>query len=68
MFYPAEGFPDLLRSYAKAILKDQPKDVYSYSYEHFMNAIENRSIAEELKAAAVEDGKEGEAKEGEGSA
>ena len=58
----------MLRSYAKAVLKDQPKDVYSFSYEYFMNAIENRSIAEELKAQAVEDGKESEAKTNGGAA
>ena len=58
-----EGFPDILRAYAKSLLKDKPKDTSSYSYEYFMNAIEQANIEKELQEE-----KEKEAQEGGGEA
>lgn len=57
-----EGFPDILRAYAKSLLKDKPKDAVSYSYEYFMNAMEQASIEKEL--AEEKEKEEKEAAEG----
>lgn len=42
-----KDFPDMLRAFSKELLRDNPKDVYSYSHEYFMNKLEEKAIEKE---------------------
>jgi len=53
-----KDFPDILRVLSKELLRDTPKDIYTYSHEYFMNKIEEIAIAKEI---AEEDAKDKEA-------
>ncbi|EPZ34719.1 hypothetical protein O9G_004026 [Rozella allomycis CSF55] len=44
---PSE-FPDILKNYAKSVLKDQPNDVYTYSIEYFQNVQKSRPSLKKL--------------------
>ncbi|GMI38556.1 hypothetical protein TrCOL_g1718 [Triparma columacea] len=48
-FEMPKDFPDLLRAFSKEVLRDSPKDVYSYAHEYFMNKLEEKAIAKETE-------------------
>jgi len=45
-----EGFPEVLRSYSKELLRDKPQDIYNFSYEYFLNKLEERQVKAEQDA------------------
>ena len=56
-----EEYPPVLRQFAKEVLRENPKDIYTFSYEYFMSKIEERAIEKE-NADAGQGGGQGGAK------
>ena len=42
-----DGFPSQLRSFASEVLRANPQDVNTFSYEYFMQKLEEREIEKE---------------------
>jgi hypothetical protein len=45
------GFPELLQGLAKEVLRNQPKDIIGFAYDHFAKMVEHRAAQDEHNRA-----------------